>query len=194
MRAGDWAINGQTIKISKSGRLLDGQHRCAAAIKSGREFDAIVVEGLDEDVFDTFDLGAKRAIADILIDRREQNTSTLAATLRQLWLLNNGLLQHRAVTSTVSELLDTLETHPGTRESVRLSGRIRDIIAPSIGCALHYLFSQVNSSKADEFVHRLGDGLHLDDMNHPIWKLRKRLGDDRASKNATCPMRKRPRS
>jgi hypothetical protein len=182
MTAGDWALNGQTIKISASGRLLDGQHRCAAAIKAHRAFDAIVVEGLDDGVFDTFDLGAKRSIGDILIDRRELNTSTLAATLRQLWLLNNGLLQHRAVTPTVSELLDTLEKHPSVRESVRLSSRIRDIIAPSVGCALHYLFAQVDSSKADEFMHRLGDGLHLNDMTHPIWKLRKRLSDDRASR------------
>jgi hypothetical protein len=96
-------------------------------------------------VFDTFDLGARRAIGDILIDRHELNTSTLAATLRQLWLLNNGFLQHRAVSPTVSELLDTLENHSAIRDSVRLSGRIRDVIAPSIGCALHYLFTQVDS-------------------------------------------------
>jgi hypothetical protein len=182
MQAGNWALNGQTIKLGKSGRLLDGQHRCAAAIKAGRGFDAIVVEGLDDNVFDTFDLGARRAIGDILIDRHEQNTSTLAATLRQLWLLNNGLLQYRAVSPTVSELLDTLDRHPAIRDSVRLSGRIRDVIAPSIGCALHYLFSRVDRAKADEFTFPLGDGLHLNDMGNPIWKVRKRLQDDRASR------------
>lgn len=182
MEAGNWALNGQTIKIGKTGRLLDGQHRCAAAVKARRGFDAIVVEGLDDSVFDTFDLGARRAIGDILIDRNEHNTSTLAATLRQLWLLNNGLLQYRAVSPSVSELLDTLESHPEIRDSVRLSSRIRDVIAPSIGCALHYLFSRVDRARADEFTLRLGDGLHLNETGNPIWKLRKRLQDDRASR------------
>jgi hypothetical protein len=179
---GNWVLNGQTIKIGKTGRLLDGQHRCAAAIKAKRGFEAIVVTGLDESIFDTFDLGARRSVGDILIDRGEQNTSTLAAVLRQLWLLQNGLLQYRAVSPTISELLDTLEKHPEIRESVRLSSRIRDVVAPSLACALHYLFSRVDGRRADEFISRLGDGLYLDDVSHPVWKLRKRLLDDRASK------------
>jgi hypothetical protein len=31
-------------------------------------------------------------------------------------------------------------------------------------------------------MHRLGDGLYLNDTGNPIWKLRKRLQDDRASR------------
>lgn len=81
-------------------------------MKARRGFDAIVVEGLDETVFDTFDLGARRSIGDILIDKNETNTSTLAAVLRQLWLLKKNLLQYRVISPTVSELLDTLEQEP----------------------------------------------------------------------------------
>lgn len=33
MLAGRWQLNGQTIKISKDGQLLDGQHRLEAAKK-----------------------------------------------------------------------------------------------------------------------------------------------------------------
>jgi hypothetical protein len=180
--AGAWVLNGQTIKIGRSGRLLDGQHRCAAAIRAQQGFDAIVVEGLDESVFDTFDLGTRRSIGDILIDKQETNTSTLAAALRQLWLLKKQLLQYRVVSPTVSELLDTLEEEPELRESVKFSNRVRDVTSPSLLCALHYLFSRIDKERADEFMARLSDGLHLDDTANPIWRLRKRLLDDRASK------------
>lgn len=180
--AGAWALNGQTIKIGRTGRLLDGQHRCAAVMKARRGFDSIIVEGLDEDVFDTFDLGARRSIADILTDKNETNTSTLAAVLRQLWLLNKNVLQYRVVAPTVSELLDTLEQEPEIRDSVKFANRIRDVTSPSLACALHYLFSRVDKERADEFISRLGDGLHMTDVGNPVWRLRKRLLEDRASK------------
>ncbi|MEO9611775.1 MAG: hypothetical protein ABJG86_00575 [Nitratireductor sp.] len=181
INADNWQLNGQTIKIGHTGRLLDGQHRCAAAVRSGRSFRTIIVEGLDEEVFDTFDLGASRSVADILIDRREQNTSVLAATLRQVWLLRNGLIQLRTATPSVAELLNVLETEPEIRESVRNSHKIRTLMAPALGCALHYLFSRSNAGKAQKFVDRLGDGADLH-KGDPILMLREKLIRDRGSK------------
>lgn len=181
MKAGAWMLNGQTIKIGQHGRLLDGQHRCAAAVKAGRGFDAVIVEGLDDAVFDTFDLGMRRSIGEILQDRKEINTSTLAAVLRQVWLIKNGMLQMRTVSPTVAELLDLLEAHPNIRESVRLSYKIRDVVAPGLACALHFFFAQVHKSKADQFMSRLGDGANLAETS-PILKLRERLNRDRASR------------
>jgi hypothetical protein len=181
IKAGAWVLNGQTIKIGQTGRLLDGQHRCAAAIKAGRAFDAIVVEGLDESVFDTFDLGARRSLGEILQDRNEINTSTLAAVLRQAWLFENGFMQYRTISPTVAELLDFLQHHSEIRESVRLAHKVRDIVAPAIACALHFFFAQVHKSKADEFVARLGDGVNLGEFS-PIRRLRERLNKDRGSR------------
>jgi len=181
MKAGAWVLNGQTIKVGQSGRLLDGQHRLAASIKAGRGFDAIVVEGLDDTVFDTFDLGMRRSLGEILQDRREINTSTLAAVLRQAWLIKNGMLQYRAVSPTVAELLDLLGISPDIRESVRLSYKIRDVVAPGLVCALHFFFAQVQKSKADQFIARLGDGANLSEHS-PILLLRERLNKDRASR------------
>jgi hypothetical protein len=181
MKAGAWVLNGQTIKLGQSGRLLDGQHRLAASIKAGRGFDSIIVEGLDDAVFDTFDLGMRRSLGDILQDRREINTSTLAAVLRQAWLIKNGMLQYRAVSPTVAELLDLLTESPEIRESVRLSYKIRDVAAPGLACALHFFFAQVHKTKADQFIARLGDGANLSE-NNPVLRLRERLNKDRASR------------
>jgi len=65
MAAGRWCLNGQTIKISSSGKLLDGQHRLEAAKKAKRSFQSIVVEGLPEDSFGSLDIGRRRGVADI---------------------------------------------------------------------------------------------------------------------------------
>ena len=50
MRMGRWkGVSGETIKISKSGRLLDGQHRLLAIIKSQCTVALEFREGLDPD-------------------------------------------------------------------------------------------------------------------------------------------------
>jgi hypothetical protein len=179
MKSGAWVLNGQTIKIGASGRLLDGQHRCAAAERYGVSFPAIVVEGLDDDVFDTFDLGQRRSISAILKDREEINTANLAATIRYVWLIEKGYMTLRNVAPTISELLDTLDRHPEVRESVKFITRVRDVTS-SIALALHYFFSRVNKGKADEFLDRLGDGVMLE-AGSPILKLREILLADRAN-------------
>lgn len=182
MASGAWNLNGQTIKIGRSGRLLDGQHRCAACVKANVSFEAVVISGLDESVFDTFDLGARRGLSEVLKDKGETYTATLAASLRQLWMIQNGYVQDRTVSPTVNEMLETLERNPRMRESVKLSNKLKDIVATSFGCALHYLFSQVDSELADKFMDRLADGSDLTSEN-PILKLRNILIRDRGSRS-----------
>lgn len=174
MEAGEWRLNGQTIKLARSGRLLDGQHRLHAAVKSGKSFPAIVVRGLDERVFETFDLGSRRSLSDILKDRGEINTALLAAALRQLWLLENGLLTSKNASPTVAEMLDTLDRNPKLRDSVKFGGQIKHITAPSLVVALHHILAQKSVSHADYFLGRLADGADLAAKN-PILRLRDQL-------------------
>jgi hypothetical protein len=174
MTRGAWALNGQTIKFGKSGRLLDGHHRLQASVLSKHSSPAIIVRGLDDAVFDTFDLGSRRAIGDVLRDRGEINTSSLGAALRQLWLLQHGLIQSRGATPTIAELLEVLEQNPDLRESARLQHKIREITAPTLILTLHYLFSHVDRGKASWFIDRLSDGAELA-PRHPILTLRDQL-------------------
>ena len=82
MAAGRWKLNGQTIKISRQGHLIDGRHRLEAAKKSKTSFPAIIVEGLDEEVISTLDIGRRRAMSDVLRERGESNTIIFASALR----------------------------------------------------------------------------------------------------------------
>ena len=48
MRAGKWRVNGESIKFSKSGALMDGQHRLHAIIKVNQSIPMVVVRELDQ--------------------------------------------------------------------------------------------------------------------------------------------------
>ena len=60
MADGMWLENGSPIAISKSGKLLDGQHRLYAIIKSGLTMNILVVEDVDDTAITTYDDHSKR--------------------------------------------------------------------------------------------------------------------------------------
>ena len=78
---GRWKFNGDTICRSGT-RLIDGQHRCQAVVKSGIAIRTILVDEIEDGVFDTKDCGRKRTAADVLAVVGEKNYVTVAASLR----------------------------------------------------------------------------------------------------------------
>ena len=52
--------------ISESGKLLNGQHRCAAIVESGRSVKVWVKYGAPEDLYDVLDDGKKRSAGDVI--------------------------------------------------------------------------------------------------------------------------------
>jgi len=66
MKKGHWGENGESIVFSSDGILRDGQHRLLATIKAGHSWRAVVVTGVDADVYDTYDEGVNRSLADVL--------------------------------------------------------------------------------------------------------------------------------
>lgn len=81
MARGEWKMNGDAIRIGYDGKLVDGQHRLSACVKSGIPFESIVVSGIKNDVFDTIDKGMKRQVADSLYVQGEVNTPMLAGAM-----------------------------------------------------------------------------------------------------------------
>ena len=50
---GNFKLNGETIKISNLGNVLDGQHRLIAVVRTGVPIETMIVYGLNEEVFAT---------------------------------------------------------------------------------------------------------------------------------------------
>ena len=82
MNGGLWAINADTIVFSKSGQIINGQHRIHALKYSGLPgFWAIVVRNADEDMFDVIDGGRKRTIIDTLNPTDYYSPKDIAAAI-----------------------------------------------------------------------------------------------------------------
>jgi hypothetical protein len=82
MTDGDWRFSPETISMSKTGRLLNGQHRMTAVVQSGVTCRFLFATGFDDDVFSVLDRGATRTRADALkIDKKLSETAGLVVRL-----------------------------------------------------------------------------------------------------------------
>lgn len=66
MATGNYKVNGETIKISPNGEILDGQHRLLACVKSGMSFQTYIVYNVEREAIGTIDMGKGRSVADSL--------------------------------------------------------------------------------------------------------------------------------
>ena len=53
MQDGKWQLNGKVLIFDANGRLLNGQHRLSAVVKSGVSLTTLVVRGVDPSVLET---------------------------------------------------------------------------------------------------------------------------------------------
>lgn len=82
MKAGQWDDNGETVKFSKTGVLLDGQHRLSAIIESDTVQVLTVVAGLDDKVQRSIDIGGKRTVGQQLDLNGHHDGKALASIAR----------------------------------------------------------------------------------------------------------------
>lgn len=77
---GSWRATPEAIIVSKTGKLLNGQHRLHAIIKAGVAIPLFLVRNVEDGVFEALDRGATRSAADALgIDKKLAEVARLAA-------------------------------------------------------------------------------------------------------------------
>lgn len=176
MKRGEWFLNGESIKFSATGKLLDGQHRLLAVSESGETVEMLVVTGLEDASQETMDTGAKRTMQDILKLRGEVNTPALAATLRLHWrVVNDESVMSRNLAPSVQQLLAWLEEHPDIREATRRGTNLIKSLpggASSVYSTGIMLCSEKDEDDTEYFVEALGSGAELSPQS-PILHLRR---------------------
>lgn len=162
MVEGRWQINGETIKISETGKLLDGQHRLSACVKAGVGFYSLVVGGLPEDYFATIDTGLSRTHGDVLGIAGIKGGYTIAAAIRTVKQIRAGECGDSNIRLSHDEALEFLRKEPFLERSFNAITRKASAVLPSSTCvALHYLFSEKDKVEADQFFTDLGTGAEL---------------------------------
>jgi hypothetical protein len=158
MESDKFIYNGETIIVGDNFQILNGQHRLAACVASGKPIEVLIVFGVPSAAFTTLDQGARRSGSDLLTIEGHRNCTVLAACLRQIHNYYKGAIGRANAPGPAgaegrgdnSFTLELLSRYPGAQESV-VKMRSICITQPSVACALHYLFSQVDSAEAEEF-------------------------------------------
>lgn len=160
-----FVYNGETIIVGDNGQILNGQHRLSACVAAGKPIEVLMVFGIPASAFVTVDQGARRNGGDVLAIEGHKNCRVLAATLRQIDNYFKGAIgkAHANGPDGLEGRGDnafTLELHsryPDVNRSVSKMMGIR-MCTPSVACALHYLFSRVSESQAEEFCNVVLNG------------------------------------
>jgi hypothetical protein len=183
MTTGSYVLNGETVKRSTDGTLLDGQHRLAAIAESGTAQELLVVEGLDAPAQETTDIGIKRNFSDVLALRGEKDAFTLAAICRRVTIWEAGGRAYTGAgnfTPTPAQMLGTLHRYPGLRSVTRWAMNVTahcDLPASHIGLGI-WLFAQLDEEDCEFFFARLADGQNMA-KGDPVYELRRALAEAR---------------
>lgn len=184
---GEWQLNGDTIRLSQNGVLLDGQHRLKAIEISGKTVQSYLIENLPDDVFKTIDTNARaRGAGDVLAIKGEKYYKLLASTCRLFFLYKkhgNPLATNEYPTAQQIEKI--IEDHPKIRDAVEIFGSgsswLTRYVNGSIGSFCYFVFSEKYPEQTKKFFEQLETGAGLN-QNSAVLRLRDRLYFDASDK------------
>src|SRR6185437_3150702 len=125
-----WKLTGETIILSKSGRLLNGQHRLHACIAAGIAFQTFVVFGVEDDAFAFMDVGRKRTAGDIFSIHGVTAANKMASATFWIWKYHNTKMNTPAAgaSPTPDQLYDYYTSvAPNLAASVTVGRQCKDL-------------------------------------------------------------------
>ncbi len=150
----NYELTGDTIKFSKSGRLLDGQHRLKACEKQGAPIVSHFVFGLDDEIFDVLDQGKRRTPSDILGLAGVEYAPLVAAAISWVLWYKNGAKKvddaHNARAIKEAAFGEMKNMKDWTRLGSQLHAAYKQ--PPSLMTGLLYLIGKHNKALAEEFA------------------------------------------
>lgn len=186
MKNGLWTINGDSITISKTGVILNGQHRLHAVIVSGVSIVQTITSGLEDNVFPTIDNGRARSAGDALAISGNKNANIMAGAVKVIMAtknrhLNKDVKTRRYSNPEVVNFVENLKNKDLLDECCSVGSkcytRAKFFSASTYG-AFTYLFSEIDRSLALRFMDILTSGENISKTKHSsIYFLRKRLID-----------------
>jgi hypothetical protein len=173
---GEWMFNAQPICFSRSGRLLNGQHRLSAVLEAGQPIEVMVMRGLPEEAFETYDKQAKKAPAVDELFEDFGDKALISASAVLLWRLELKPPGQPNARPTASEIRDVIKRHP---ELMQLRGFARKMVRYGRSSAMIYAAHRVMRDDpvlGQVFLDRLETAANLP-AGHVILRLRDRLLD-----------------
>lgn len=180
----DWDVNGEAIKVTDAGSVIDGRHRLDACMLSGRPMTTLVIYGVDESMI--MDAGRPRRFENYL-RHMGIKYSVVIATMMRLVLGTSGsgrfspgivtgwrsparMMRHyKQIDKEIMSAADYVMNHGGG------SGSARNGLIPASILAYGCLMARrVDRKMADEFINKCITGAEITEAS-PIYQLRKRM-------------------
>lgn len=181
---GRWMFNAQPICFSRSGRLLNGQHRLSAVLEAGQPIEVMVMRGLPDEAFETYDKQAKKAPAVDEMFEDFGDKALISATAVLLWKRELRPEGQPNSSPTATEVRDVIVNHP---DLMRLRGFARKLVRYGRSSALTYAAYRIHRDDprlGKVFLDRLETAANLP-AGHIILRLRDRLIDLRKADQNT---------
>jgi hypothetical protein len=186
MKRDNYHLTGESIKISKTGNLIDGQHRLMAITKIGKPIQMFVIRGLSDDAFKYIDTGRTRKASDVLGIEGIPNPARVASMVRFIINFKNGQYSNASqnikrgksfiTNSDVSKFVS--DNKQSIFDSLPFGFcKENKVISGNILASLHYIFKGKNSTDADTFCWGVASGENIS-KESPIYLLRNKLMAD----------------
>ena len=176
---GEWSANNDMIMLDIDGRLINGQHRCAAIVKANRPVSAVVALGCDPNLYKVIDHGtAPRHNADALHVAGYSSYLNIAAIINTIYRDIKGKnipSATEAIEFAQANKQKLLDAHAWWRRCVESKSPIE----PSIVCALWFFAVAQYPIDANNFCAAIADSACA--KGDAAWVLLKRFREDRAS-------------
>lgn len=178
MTEGLWKETGETIKFNVEGKLIDGQHRLHAIIKSKQTMTLWVAYGLPIESFTAIDTGSSRRFADLLHFEGTPYGIRVGGIVKWVDNYENGNPMNYGGTRTASstqlwERFRKDETH--FIEAAKHASDLKRVVDATLaGGMAYYLFNKIDEQTTHAFFESLKTGANLNGKS-PILVLRNRL-------------------
>lgn len=166
-KPGRWPFTGDPIRISTTGRLLDGQYRLNAIIQSQTRHKFTVIRGLPNDTQPFMDVGKRRSPRDVFSMYDIPAPGPAAALTQLLMRYEAGAVLEQKYSITAAEALDYYRDPANTRlidEGARQGLQVKQArpINPSVAGVVWVAASRVSDPFAvNAFFEQLKNGLGL---------------------------------
>lgn len=181
MRRGEWRQTHEAIAVSKTGRLLDGQHRAMAVIASGVSIETAVVFGLDDEAFAVINIGRNRSASDAMAMAGMKSVYVLGAIARACLNIERSKESDRPATyykdkHSNTQILAWCERSPETQGAIVAYHHANTAFSPiSSGYAaglVLILKAGASVETVRQFNEIVASGVGLDTKGNPILRLR----------------------
>lgn len=150
MEQGRWGMTGEPLQISRTGGLLNGQHRMLALAEAAVEWvEFMVVRGLADEAQTLMDQGATRGAVDALLLRHGhiKNRTVVASVAR--WMVAHpdpgvpGMIVNLKRKVSAAEIVAVYSDNPDIQEAADMAVSFKGHI-PGSASAIAYAWLQLN--------------------------------------------------